>query len=571
VLLLFDDARNVPKGSTLDADICIVGAGAAGITLARELAHTKARVVILESGGFDFDPKTQALDEGPNIGLPYFPLDTARLRYFGGTTNHWGGVCRPFDDTDFEAKEWVPRSGWPISRADVDAYYERARVICHVTTSDWSLAGWRKRDRFSPLDFGGTKVVTRPAQVVARSQRSFGRAYRDDVRRATNVTVYLHANVTELVADPAVTRVTTVRAATLDGNTFTVAAKAFVLATGALENARLLLLSNQQRPAGLGNDHDLVGRHFLEHPRFQAGMVVPTRDVSVRFYEQHRVGSARMQGYIALSREVQRTEGLVDVQVRLEPVYDRRFADALASRDLDEAKALAKAAKAGRVPKHIGGRMRDVVDDLTTFRRFVIRGAPLPVPYPEVAGEVRRRSPRGRRALIPEFLGDIGAVASRELTGKAPLEGIAVVTRIEPVPNPSSRIVLTGDRDALGLRKIALDWKLSPLDKHSARRTLEILGAEFGRAGLGRLRITMDASDDTWPEDLAGGWHHMGTTRMSTDPKLGVVDRDLRVHGLANLFVAGSSVFPTAGSGTPTMLIVALALRLADHLRTAVA
>jgi choline dehydrogenase-like flavoprotein len=120
------------------------------------------------------------------------------------------------------------------------------------------------------------------------------------------------------------------------------------------------------------------------------------------------------------------------------------------------------------------------------------------------------------------------------------------------------------------MQRIRLDWRLSDQDRHSVARTMELLAAQVGQAGLGRIRITFDEEQQEWPADLAGGWHHMGTTRMSDDPRLGVVDRQCRVHGTTNLFVAGSSVFPTSGSGTPTMLIVALALRLADHMRSTV-
>jgi choline dehydrogenase-like flavoprotein len=274
-----------------------------------------------------------------------------------------------------------------------------------------------------------------------------------------------------------------------------------------------------------------------------------------------------MQGYLALPRATQRAEQLVDVQIRLEPVYGKRFAAALDSSDVKSARALARELKHGSVSSHLAEHIADVLDDLTTWRRVTVPGAPLPVPYPEVAARLRHASARELRALVPDALGDVAAIAMRETTGRAPLDAVSIVTRIEPVPNPSSRIALIDERDALGLRKVSLDWRLSPLDRHSVHRTLELFGAELGRAGLGRLRITFDEAGDSWPDDLAGGWHHMGTTRMHDDPRSGVVDRNGRVHSLANLFVAGSSVFPTAGSGTPTLLIVALALRMAAHLK----
>jgi choline dehydrogenase-like flavoprotein len=149
------------------------------------------------------------------------------------------------------------------------------------------------------------------------------------------------------------------------------------------------------------------------------------------------------------------------------------------------------------------------------------------------------------------------------------IETVGLTTRIEPAPNPDSRVMLVRERDELGMQRVALDWRLSDVDRRNVRRTLEIFGAEVGAAGIGRVRILYDEDESGWPADLNGGQHHMGTTRMSNDPKQGVVDTNCRVHGLSNLFVAGSSVFPTASGATPTLMLVALALRLADHLKAA--
>jgi choline dehydrogenase-like flavoprotein len=172
-----------------------------------------------------------------------------------------------------------------------------------------------------------------------------------------------------------------------------------------------------------------------------------------------------------------------------------------------------------------------------------------------------------RVEFISEFFGDIGLAAYAEFYGNIPIDHVEVSTRIEQVPNPDSRVTLAAERDALGLNRVQLDWRLTSLEKHTIIRALDILGAELGRAGLGRLQVTIDENDSGWPEDLHGGWHHIGTTRMSEDPRQGVVDANCQVHGIANLFIAGSSVFPTSGAGTPTLTLVSLAIRLADYLK----
>jgi choline dehydrogenase-like flavoprotein len=190
--------------------------------------------------------------------------------------------------------------------------------------------------------------------------------------------------------------------------------------------------------------------------------------------------------------------------------------------------------------------------DLESWQKIAIPGSPLPVPYLEVIQEALE-SPEDTYVALRGRVDEIG-----------------VTTRIEPAPNPQSRILLVGDRDELGMRRVELDWRLSDIDKRNVRRTLELFGAAIARAGIGRLKILYEEGDSGWPDDLGGGEHLMGTTRMSDDPKQGVVDRHCRVHGMSNLFIAGSSVFPTAGGATPTLMLIALAIRLADHLKATV-
>ena len=553
---MFADARSVPADSTVEADLCIVGAGPAGITLARRFAGGPLRVVVLESGGFEVESDTQSLYEGPEDGLPYFPLQASRLRYFGGTSGHWGGTCRPLEPADFEPRDGVPESGWPIRRADLDPYYPEAQRLVGVGDMDWSTKPWADGSRFGPFDLDG-KVETRVGRLVRKKDRRWGTLYREDIERARNVRTILHANVTELETDEAGGRVRRARVATLHGKRFSVEARWFILATGGIENARVLLLSDRHQPGGLGNQHGLVGRYFTEHPRFKGAVLVPSSStLDGRFYTTHRVGDVDVEGYLALPAARQREEGLVDVQIGLRPVYQGRFEGI---EDADDVKALED-----------DHDVKAVATDLMTWHRFTVPGAPLPVPYPEVVGKLAGSNAE-RKGLIPEVLGDIAAFAYTKFVGSAPLRHLELVTRIASAPERDSRITLVRDRDALGLRKAKLTWALNPIDRRSVVRSLELVGAAVGAAGMGRLRILVDEDDRKWPEDLAGGWHHMGTTRMSDDPAHGVVDRNCKVHGLANLYVAGSSVFPTPGSGTPTMTIVALALRLARHLEGVVA
>jgi choline dehydrogenase-like flavoprotein len=277
------------------------------------------------------------------------------------------------------------------------------------------------------------------------------------------------------------------------------------------------------------------------------------------------VRGSEIQGYISLTKEVQRDEELVDVQLLVKPVYRANYQRALDSPNVESLRALTQK-QAGDSFDDVGRNLLNIVRDLTTGHRFAVPGAPLPVPYPEVVGKLMGRQ-GGVGDHLPELLGDIAAAGYARANGGAVLDHLVLRTRIDPAPNRDSRVTLDKQRDDLGIPRARLDWRLSPLDRHSAVRTVQIVGAAFAHSGLGRLRMLIDEDGHDWPPDLSGGPHHMGTTRMSDGPRDGVVDRNCRVHGMANLFIAGSSVFATGGSSTPTLTIVAMTLRLADHLR----
>ena len=561
---MFVDGRGVGNGEVLEADVAIVGSGAAGITLALELDAAAVRVLLIESGDLSPETESQLLYQGKNVGLPYFDLVSARLRYFGGSTNHWSGTCRPFDQFDLASHSWIPSSGWPIGINDLEPHYERARELCGLPSGEWSIDAWTDRSAYPPLPLDTERIESRVAQNVRATRRRFGRNYEDELERATTTTVLLNTNLIEVEIEDGADAVSGLLLRTLTGIEFRARARRYVIATGGIENARLLLASTARFPAGVGNGNDLVGRYFLEHPRFVGATFAPfDSGLDLRFYLTHDAGDSRITGYLAIPEEVRESEELSDVQFRLEPRFPDFYQRAVESDDLVSLRRLVGRAED---ESDVVEDLSRVADDLTSWRRFLAFGAPLPVPVPELAATVIGDAER-REALIPEVFGDIATLLYGESIGRIPIEGVDVVTRIDPAPNPDSRVTLGPDLDELGMPKVQLDWQLSARDRGSVIRATELLGVELGRAGLGRLRMIIRENAADWPPDLAGGWHHMGTTRMHEDPAQGVVDRDCRVHGLRNLYVAGSSVFTTAGSATPTLTIVALALRLADHLQ----
>jgi choline dehydrogenase-like flavoprotein len=528
------DARLVPNNKTIETDICILGAGAAGITLATELAGQPFRVSVLEGGGLELDPSGQSLYEGENSGVPYYPLEAARLRFLGGSTNHWGGWCWPFSANDFKVREWVPYSGWPFDKTHLDPYYQRAQVVCQLGPYDYNPNSWQDHDS-RPLPFQTGRVQT---QIIQINPLRFKDAYRPKLQSADNITVYLNANALEIETTANAKTVTKVPVGCLSGNRFFVKAKLFVLATGGIENARLLLLSNKVQRAGLGNQHDLVGRFFMDHVHIFSGRILLLRpELYTDFY---RGGvdpktQTKFRAALTLSDKVQQQEQLVSYSCNPLTVYDRELYDSVGLASL---RKLYQSAKNAELSTEFWKHLVNVVTDV------------------DALGRAAYRTIVQRKPLITSQVYDMAH-------------------HIAQAPNPDSRVTLSRKRDALGSNRVRLHWRISAMEKHTIRRAQEIIGQEIGRAGLGRVQIGEDGDWHLWtPEQGAHTWkgpegsfHHCGTTRMHVDPKEGVVDANCRVHSVSNLFVAGSSVFPTIGYANPTLTIVALTIRLADHLK----
>jgi choline dehydrogenase-like flavoprotein len=269
---MFHDARKLTDGQVVTADLCIVGGGPAGITIAKELADSSLDVCLLESGGPEEDEEIQTLAQGESTGRDYYPLDETRFRVLGGASGRWAGWCRPLEPIDLEPRPWVPNSGWPIAWSDLEPFLRRATRLCQLEHEDFDPSHWDTDiPRLYGPEFVGDGVV--PSVRQGSPPTKFGVAYRDELKRAGNLAIYLYATAVELESDPTAQQVTGVRVACLNGPRFRVEARAYVLAAGAMETARLLLASRAVRPAGLGNDRDLVGRYFMEHPHVVIGRV----------------------------------------------------------------------------------------------------------------------------------------------------------------------------------------------------------------------------------------------------------------------------------------------------------
>jgi choline dehydrogenase-like flavoprotein len=525
------DARTIEQDKSIETDICILGAGVAGITLAQEFAEAKFRVCLVEGGGLCPDNANQSLYWGENIGLPYFPLDSARASGFGGSGHRWnidlhdgklGVRLRPLDSLDFEKREWVPNSGWPFQKSHLDPFYERANVVCKVGPYAYDVQDWESPELTPRLPFVTDRVKTTIFQFAKRL--TFIEAHRAKIDGASNISVLLHANATRLETDDSARSVTRIRVGCLNGNAFWIEAKKVILAMGALESPRLLLLSNQTQECGLGNQNDLVGRYFMEHPHIWSGRFIPSDDSVARrtgLFRLHWANNTPIMGKLTISEHVQRAEKLLNYCVSIHPeVYKPRNNIApnwpVVSWPLLEAGA----SQADTEPEALW----------RSFRR-----------------ETRKIARRAyRKFRKPGVLFKLNQMS-------------------EQLPNPDSRILLSGEKDPLGRNRVQLNWRIDPLDVRTIFRSQQIIDEELQKAGLGRLEITL--KDESPPPGLEGGWHHMGTTRMHADPSKGVVDGNCLIHGMSNLFIAGPSLFPTGGYANPVLTTVALSIRLADHIK----
>ncbi len=522
---MFIDARALDRKTDVETDVCIIGAGPAGITMAREFAAKSIDVCLLESGGFEYDEETQALCRGENIGYQYYDLDLLRVRRFGGASNVWSGACRPLDEIDFVKRDSIPYSGWPFDKAHLDPYYQRAHAVCELGTYQYDTDQWEHdENRRFPLQ--GERVETAMYRV---SPTRFGQKYREEIDREDRIKTYLFANVVDIETNVDGNAITRVRTKTFGGKEMTVKARVFVLATGAIENARLLLASDTVHRNGLGNQHDVVGRYFMEHLSVPGSvLMLSDPETPIGLYSGGVLDDVWGVGYLTLSPEVLAREGLLNI---------RAFVQATTP---DEA------ARKSSLGVLSAGFMWNSI----------------------MAGEGARSSSRHLKNVLSDL---DGVLLYGYFRAFRPSGGLLTLgSHIEQAPNPDSRVTLTSDRDRLGMRRPALAWRFGELEREALRRANILFGEEIGRAGLGRVRVLDDQSESGWPPGVRGGWHQMGMTRMDLNPRRGVVDQNCRVHGIANLFIAGSSVFPTSGYTNPTLTIVALAIRLADHLEQVV-
>jgi len=540
------DARSIQQDEVITADLCIAGAGVAGVTLAREFIQSEASVVLLESGGVCPDRQMQGLLWGENIGHAYYPLDNARSSGFGGSAHKWmiclpenrlGARLHPLDEIDFLERSWVPDSGWPFNRAHLDPYYRRAQAVCLSGKYRYDAADWEESAK-PRLPFDSRKVETAIFHFLDR--RAFVRDYLDHIKGSNAVRLLTHATLLEIESGSNRREISGFRIGTPCGNRFRVVARHYILSLGAVECAHTLLLSQKERTAGIGNQHDLVGRYFMEHPHLWSGRWIPSPQLDLKklgLYRLHSSKGTPIMGKLTTTQDVQREAKLLNYCVSIHPKVRRYTRDVVPSWPIDNWPLLK--------PNGDG-------------------------PVQAVESQVKRSiSPERLKSAVTKQLREAGYHLLGGMLERYRRESVVFTLNhmSEQAPNPDSRVLLSDEKDFFGRNRVRLDWRLSEMDLQSIIASQEIIDAELRRIGAGRLEIDRDT--ERVEQGIHGGWHHMGTTRMHRDPRKGVVDPNSKVHETANLYIAGPSVFPTGGYANPILTTVALAIRLADHLKVA--
>lgn len=544
--------------ATLEAEVAVVGAGPAGITLALELARAGHHVLLIESGGDSYSAEVQALGDTVGHDPAHVPMSYATCRQIGGASNLWGGRCVPFDPVDFQARRVVGDIRWPLGYEELQQYFSRA---CH-----WCMCGEPTFDAADVPKLAGSSLVPNwpDGDMCSTSLErwscptNFGRVYRADLRSSALLTVVSNLTCTEIVCASDRHRVEHLLASTLAGNHVRVRAKRYVLACGGVESTRLLFASNRRHPGGIGNHSGHLGRWYMAHLGASIARIHLNTPAEQTLYDFERDSEGiYVRRRFTFSPEYLVEHDLPNVAMWLDnpPISDPSHESEVLS-----FLYLALASPLGRHFIAEGIRQRKIAtnDEVSNWQhlRNVVRHLPRSTGFALTFGYERYL--RAGHKVPGVFLASASNVYPLYYHG-------------EHLPHHSSHIAPASERDALGLSRVRTRLRFEDDDIRGAIRVHEHFDRYLRRNGIGRLEYIHSDPHEAFREQLLDGYHQAGTTRMSQRPQDGVLDPQLAVHGFDDLFVASSSAFVTSGQANSTFTIVVLALRLAEHLRRTIA
>ena len=480
---MFKDLGKLDEFQESEYDICIIGSGPAGLTIANHI-DKKKKVLICEGGDFEQSDQSTDCYVGKIVGDPYFDLDVCRLRQFGGTSGHWGGWCRTLDDVDFLQKKLNSKAYWPITKDELDIYLPKTIKILDVPDIP--------KDELISDKFGIKKVYFKFSGNEEREPVRFGDKYKKQIINSQNIDLYINCNLSQIYNSNDLVKYATFKS--FNKKIYKVKAKIFIFAMGGIENSRQLLWQQILNNNSLYDEKLPVGRYWIEHPHYTLGEILLSNEINLSFY--------------TLTKSMQIQKGVMSCAIRVH------------GQSLSKTKDL----------------LRNLMCNV----------------------------PNLSEKFLSKFNKNILCSASIE-------------TQWEQSPEYSNRIKLSNEqKDTFNIPRSILEWKKVDLDYITVKETLNQFNKWILENDLGRIKLDDWVLDDDYDNlilnekgpfiEANGGNHHMGGTRMSDDPNYGVVDKNCKVFGIKNLYMAGSSVFPTGGYSNPTLTIVQLSLRLAEYL-----
>ena len=469
--MIFDlNIKNRESISDLLYDVCIIGAGAAGITIANELGRSGLKVALIEGGSKEFTEESQDIYKGKNTGDPYYPLDVTRLRYLGGSTNHWGGMCRTFEKIDFKRDYLGEEYKWPINYEELSKYIDDACKILEISND------------FEYLDSEIKNV--KPIKYQYSNVR-FKSKYQSHLINSTNISLFINSNLTDIDGDNETVK--TIKIQSYTNNFLSIKAKKFVLALGGIENSRYLLWFKKKYSDKYFDTTTPIGKYWMEHPAFTLG----------RAFVKN---SAYVKQYYSLKDEPQKNSKILSCAFRMQ----------------------------GASSSETKQMIKNLICVAPTFGQKIAK-----------------------------------------LVDKNFVCGIKFRAAWEQSPADMSSVSLTNKTDRFGISQANLTWIKNTLDRKTIKESIKVFNEWFLNDDIGRIQLdNWLVNDLNYPEnDELGGQHHMGGTRMSDNSKYGVVDKNCKVFGSKNLYIAGSSIFVTGGHNNPTLPIVQFSLRLSEHIK----
>lgn len=521
------DLRSIPLGQEFNSDVLIVGAGVAGLVLADSLRGSGLTVDILEAGGASLEPESQALYEAEIVGIPHCGTTEGRFRVYGGSSSRWGGQLLPLPPSDFIERAHIRNSGWPIKFEHLSPYLMRSESLLKVNhlPFDTCLLDYLPH----PLPaLKSDQLRLRFSKWAPFHSRNLAKTLGKRCQSDPNIRIFLHACVTAIKLHEDGRHVDRLLAATPDGGLFPFVGRQVVISAGTIETCRLLLASSDVHHLGIANQYDQLGRWFHDHLSVKAATLHPVRRREfLKKFSPWFIGGTRHSVKFESTEAWQAHNHCLNVMGHLVFQAPENSGFAWIRQQL--------------LARQTGD------NTLQAIARPSF--ADLPSEILDLIYLGWKRSVRARR----------WCPTNAQIT-------LSIDT--EQQPSPTSRISISTNRDALGMPKAVVDWQWGEAERHTFSSFKNLFHSEWKAWNYGDIRWSETFEPGTgWDRRVSDIYHLMGGTRMHNDPKQGIVDENLRVHGIHNLSVASLSVFPTGGSSNPTFTLMMMTLRLSDRLR----